>query len=132
MFEEDVLTDQAERQLVAEYVREQILRHARQEVPYSSAVIVDEFDESEREPRGQVKPGQLAGLVRIMATIHVERDSQKAILIGRKGAMLKTIGTDARKSIERLLGTHVYLDLRVKVEPRWSERREGLRKLGYE
>ena len=132
LFDEDVLTDQAERQLVAEYVREQILRHARQEVPYSSAVVVDQFDESEREPRGIPKPGQLAGLVRIMATIHVERDSQKAILIGRKGAMLKTIGTDARKSIERLLGTHVYLDLRVKVEPRWSERREGLRKLGYE
>jgi GTP-binding protein Era len=132
LFEEDVLTDQAERTLVAEYVREQIIRHTRQEVPYSSAVLVDQFDESERAPRHEVGPGKLSGLVRIMATIHVERDSQKAILIGRKGAMLKTIGTDARKSIERLLGTHVYLDLRVSVEPRWSERRDGLRKLGYE
>ncbi len=132
LFDEDVLTDQAERTLVAEYVREQIFRHTEQEIPYSSAVVVDHFDETEREPRGEPKPGALAGLVRIMATIHVERDSQKAILIGKKGQMLKTIGTDARKAVERLLGTHVYLDLRVKVEPRWSERKEGLRKLGYE
>ncbi len=132
LFDEDVLTDQAERTLVAEYVREQIIRHTQQEIPYSSAVVVDLFDEAERDPRHPPKPGGLAGLVRIMATIHVERDSQKAILIGKRGQMLKAIGTDARKAIERLLGTHVYLDLRVAVEPRWSERREGLRKLGYE
>lgn len=132
LFDEDVLTDQAERTLVAEYVREQIIRHTQQEIPYSSAVVVDLFDEAERDPRHPPKPGALAGLVRIMATIHVERDSQKAILIGKRGQMLKAIGTDARKAIERLLGTHVYLDLRVAVEPRWSERREGLRKLGYE
>lgn len=132
LFDEDVLTDQAEKQLVSEYVREQILRLTRQEVPYSTAVVVDDFDESEREPRGPVKPGQLGGLVRIMATIHVERESQKAIVIGKKGQMLKTIGMEARKSIERLLGTHVYLELRVHVEPRWSETAHGLRKLGYE
>jgi GTPase len=131
MFDEDMLTDQAERVLVAEYVREQILRHTRQEVPYSAAVVVDEFDESEREPRPGAK-GPLAGLVRIQATIYVERDSQKAILIGKQGQMLKTIGTDARKAVERLLGTHVYLSLRVIVEPRWSERRTTMRKLGYE
>jgi GTPase len=132
MYDAEVFTDQAERQLVAEYIREQILRHTRQEVPYSTAVVIDQFDEAEREPRGEPKPGQLAGLVRIMATIHVERDSQKAILIGKKGQMLKTVGTEARKQVERLLGAHVYLDLRVRVEPRWSERRDGLRKLGYE
>ncbi len=133
LFDEDVLTDQAERTLVAEYVREQIIRHTQQEIPYSAAVVVDHFDETERDPKHPpTKPGGLAGLVRIMATIHVERDSQKAILIGKRGQMLKTIGTDARKAIERLLGTHIYLDLRVAVEPRWSERREGLRKLGYE
>lgn len=132
LFDEDVLTDQAERQLVSEYIREQILRHTRQEIPYSSAVVVDAFDESEREPRHAPKPGQLGGLVRIMATIHVERDSQKAILIGKKGEMLKQIGTDSRKQIERLLGTHVFLDLRVRVEPRWSESARGLKKLGYE
>ncbi|MCI0671774.1 MAG: KH domain-containing protein, partial [Myxococcaceae bacterium] len=79
-------------------------------------------------------PGRegLAGLIRIAATIYVERESQKAIIIGRQGQMLKTIGMEARKAVERLLGTHVYLSLRVKVEPRWSERPEGLRKLGYE
>jgi GTPase len=132
LFDEDVLTDQAERQLAAEYIREQILRHTHQEVPYSAAVVVDHFDETERAPRSPPRPGELGGLVRILATIHLERESQKAILIGKKGQMLKQIGTDARKAIERLLGTHVYLDLRVAVEPKWSERKEGLRKLGYE
>lgn len=132
LFDEDVLTDQAERQLVAEYVREQIIRNTRQEVPYSTAVVVDQFDESERDPKHPPKPGKLAGLVRIMATIHVERESQKAIIIGKKGEMLKRVGTESRKHIERLLGTHVYLDLRVHVEPRWSQTAAGLRKLGYE
>jgi GTP-binding protein Era len=132
MFDEDMLTDQQERAIVAEYIREQLLRHCRQEIPYSTAVVVEYFDESEREPREGSKRGGLAGLVRIDASIFVERDSQKAIVIGKQGQMLKTIGTDARKSIERLLGTHVYLSLRVRVEPRWSERPEALKKLGYE
>jgi GTP-binding protein Era len=132
LFPEDVLTDQAERTLVQEYIREQVLRHCRQEIPYSTAVLVDFFDESEREPPPGTPPGKLAGLIRIAASIYVERDSQKAIIIGKQGQMLKTIGTDARKSIQRLLGAHVYLSLRVRVEPRWSERPEGLKKLGYE
>jgi GTP-binding protein Era len=133
LFEPDMVTDQQERQLVGEYIREQVLRHCRQEIPYSTAVVVEYFDESEREPLSAPSaPGALAGLVRIDASIFVERDSQKAIIIGRRGQMLKTIGTDARKAIERLLGTHVYLSLRVRVEPRWSERPEGLKKLGYE
>ncbi|MFL5355732.1 GTPase Era [Archangium sp.] len=132
LYPEDVLTDQAEKTLVAEYVREQVLRHCRQEIPYSTAVLVDFFDESEREPPPGTPPGKLAGLIRIAASIYVERDSQKAIIIGKQGQMLKTIGTDARKAIQRLLGAHVYLSLRVRVEPRWSERPEGLKKLGYE
>ncbi|HZH79348.1 MAG TPA: GTPase Era [Archangium sp.] len=132
VFPEDMLTDQAEKVLVAEYIREQVLRHCRQEIPYSTAVLVDFFDESEREPPPGTPPGKLAGLIRIAASIYVERDSQKAIIIGKQGQMLKTIGTDARKSIQRLLGAHVYLSLRVRVEPRWSERPEGLKKLGYE
>ena len=141
IFPPDMLTDQAERVLVAEYVREQILRHCRQEVPYSAAVVVEVFDEAERDaPPPPPRPGQKArkapapgktGLVKIHANIFVERDSQKAILIGKRGEMLKAIGTDARASIERMLGTHVFLSLQVKVEPRWSERPEGLRKLGY-
>jgi len=132
VFDEEMLTDQQERTLVAEYIREQVLRHCRQEIPYSAAVLVEVFDESEREPLPGTPAGHLAGLIRIAASIYVERDSQKAIIIGKQGQMLKTIGTDARKAIQRLLGTHVYLSLRVRVEPRWSERREGLKKLGYE
>ena len=145
IFPLDMLTDQNERTLVAELVREQVLRHCHQEVPYSVAVVVEEFDESERDkPPARVKKNKkkapaaaappkpkLEGLVRISANIFVERDSQKAIVIGKRGEMLKTIGTDARMSIQRLLGNHVYLQLQVRVEPRWTERQDGLRKLGY-
>ncbi len=147
LFPADVFTDQAERTLVAEYVREQVLRHCRQEVPYSTAVIVEHFDETERDvappkpkraragkkhpPKPPPQKTRFTGLVRIMANIYVERESQKAIVIGKQGQMLKLIGTDARKNIERLLGANVFLDLRVKVEEGWSERGDGLRKLGY-
>jgi GTP-binding protein Era len=131
LFDEGTFTDQQERGLAAELIREQVLRHTRQEVPHAAAVAVEEFDESEREPRpGAAGRGGLQGLVRIFATIYLERESQKAIVIGKRGAMLKTIGTDARKALERLLDAHVYLDLRVKVEPRWSETEAGLRKVG--
>lgn len=123
LFPPDVLTDQAERTLAAEYVREQIMRLTRQEIPYAAAVEVEEFDESQRGqgPRG---------LVRIAAVIYVERESQKAIVIGKGGAQLKQIGTHAREGLERLLGCKVFLKLHVKVEERWSERVESLRKLG--
>ncbi len=150
LFPADMLTDQEERTLVAEFVREQVLKHCHQEVPYSVAVQVEVFDEEERdkppprakkpkapkkgapakEPAAPVK-GKLEGLIRIHANIFVERDSQKAILIGKRGEMLKTIGTDARLAIQRLFGTHIFLSLQVKVEPRWTERQDGLRKLGY-
>ena len=122
IFEEDVLTDAAERRLVAELIREQILKHTRQEIPHSSAVVIEDFDESERDGRG---------LVRIFARIYVARDSQKAIVIGKGGAMLKRIGTESRRGIEGLLGARVFLSLEVTVEPNWSERGEALRKLGY-
>lgn len=122
LFEDDVLTDTAERSLVAELVREPILRFTRQEIPHSAAVVIEDFDESERDGRG---------LVRIFARIYVARDSQKAIVIGRRGEMLKRIGTEARRGIEQLLGARVFLALEVSVEPNWSERGEALRKLGY-
>jgi GTP-binding protein Era len=132
MFDEDMLTDQAERALAAEYIREQLLRHCRDEIPYSAAVTVGAFDESERmQPRAEAG-NQLAGLVRIDATIHLERESQRGIVIGKGGRMLKTVGAAARVEIEQLLGARVYLALHVRVEPRWSERPEALRKLGYE
>ena len=130
LFDSETFTDQQEVGLAAELIREQVLRHTRQEVPHSAAVVVDAFDESERAPRPDAKPGGLQGLVRIHATLFVERESQKAIVIGKRGTMLKAIGTDARRALERLLGTHVYLDLRVKVEPRWTETEHGLRRVG--
>lgn len=129
LFPEDVITDMAERQIVAEYVRESILRNLRQEIPYAAAVVVEEFDESERGEGGtREKP---RGLVRIDAVIFVERESQKAIIIGKGGSMLKKLGTEARKRIEAFLGSRVYLQLTVRVEPRWSESPSALSKLGY-
>jgi GTP-binding protein Era len=134
LFPEDMVTDAAERFMVEELIREQVLRLCRDEVPYATAVVVDHFDESEREPdpAREVRKGTLAGLVRLDATVYVERESQKAIVIGKRGQMLKQIGTDARKQIERLLGAHVYLHVLVKVEREWSERRETLRRFGYQ
>ena len=122
LFPPDVLTDQAERVIAAEYVREQVMEQTRDELPYAAAVEIEEFDESERRDDG--------GLIRIGALIWVERESQKAIVIGKGGAMLKRIGTRARERMERLLGAKVFLRLTVKVEARWSERLESLRRLG--
>ena len=122
LFPPDVLTDQAERAIVAEYVREQVMQQTRDELPYAAAVEVEEFDESERRDDG--------GLIRIGAVIWVERESQKAIVIGKGGSMLKRVGTRARERMERLLGAKVFLRLTVKVEERWSERLEALRRLG--
>ncbi|MGC4113411.1 MAG: GTPase Era [Myxococcales bacterium] len=131
LFPPEMVTDQAERFVVAELVREQILHHCREEIPYSTAVVIDHFDESEREPEKPVAHGKLGGLVRLDGTIFVERDSQKAIVIGKGGQMLKKIGAASRTQIERFLGAHVYLSLLVKVEKRWSERRDSLRRFGY-
>ncbi|MGO9828734.1 MAG: GTPase Era [Myxococcaceae bacterium] len=129
LFPAETFTDQDERTLAAEFIREQVLFHCREEVPHASAVLVEVFDEADRVPRPGAQ-GPLQGLIRIAATIYVERESQKAIVIGKKGAMLKAIGTDARGALERMLGTHVYLSLRVKVEPRWRDSERGLRRVG--
>ncbi len=122
LFPPDVMTDQAERQIAAEYVREQVMLQTRQEIPYAAAVEIEEFDESGRRDRG--------GLVRIAALISVERDSQKAIVIGKRGAMLKAIGTRARERLERLLGCKVFLSVKVKVDEGWSARASSLNRLG--
>jgi GTP-binding protein Era len=123
LFPPDLLTDQAERQLAAEYVREQVMLHTREELPYAAAVEIEAFDESERA-RGP------RGLVQIDALISVEREGQKAIVIGHGGEMLKRIGTGARQGLERLLGCKVFLRLHVRVEERWTERPEALKRLG--
>jgi GTPase len=108
LYPEDFLTDRPERFFVAEMIREQILHLTRQEMPYVTGVLIERFKED-------------GELVRIEASILAERDSQKAILIGKGGSMLKEIGTRARQQIETFLGTHVYLGLFVKVRDRWRE-----------
>ncbi|PYT23604.1 MAG: GTPase Era [Acidobacteria bacterium] len=108
-FPPDHMTDQPERFLAAELVREKILHETRQEVPHSVAVLVDQWEES-------------GGLVRIFATIYVERDGQKGIVIGAGGAMLKRIGTLAREEMERFFAKKIFLDLHVKVQAEWREK----------
>jgi GTPase len=118
-YPEDEFTDQQERFMAAELIREQVLRNLRDEVPHAVAVLVNEF-----KPRSD-------DLTYISATVYVERDSQKAILLGADGTMIKKIGQAARLSIEDLLGTRAYLELWVKVRPRWRKRDDELRRLGY-
>ena len=124
MFPAEQWTDAQERDICSELIREQILRQTGQEVPYSTAVLIEEFDETQR----QVGP---KGLVRITATVLVERDSQKAILIGKGGLKLKEIGTKARLEMERLLSAKVFLTLHVRVEPGWTRSAKGMQRAGY-
>ncbi|GLI39662.1 GTPase Era [Geobacter hydrogenophilus] len=119
-FPDDILTDVPERFIAAEIIREKVFRMTRDEVPYATAVEVDSFKERED-----------GGLVSIAATITVERDSQKGIIIGKKGAMLKKIGSAARVEIEQLLNTKVFLELFVRVRKDWSEDERMLKELGY-
>jgi GTPase len=129
IYPEDFLTDQAERTLVAEIVREKVLRHTRNELPFSTAVIVDQFDESERDPSTRsARSGQ--GLLRLYCTIYVETESQKPIVIGRGGDMIKRIGTEARQEMESFFDTRVFLDLRVKVDPDWRNNERTLDEIG--
>ena len=119
IYPEDFLTDQPERTLVAEAVREKVLQHTRAELPFSTAVIVDEFDESNRDR-----------MLRLYCTIFVEQESQKAIVIGRGGEMIKRIGSEARQDLERFFDTRIFLDLRVKVNPDWRNNDRALDDLG--
>ena len=116
-FPKDQFTDQPERFMVAELIRERILQETGEEVPHAAAVVVERFEEPE-PARGPKLP-----LTRISAVIYCERDGQKAILIGKGGAKLKSIGASARKEIESLLGTRVYLELHVIVEQNWRDSR---------
>ncbi|MBI2221831.1 MAG: GTPase Era [Acidobacteria bacterium] len=120
LYPEDYLTDQAERVMAGEIIREKLLRHTGAELPFTTAVVIDQFQEPDRE----------GGLLRLFATILVERESQKPIVIGRGGAMIKRIGTEARKELESLFGTKVFLDLRVKVNADWRENDRLLDDLG--
>jgi|WetSurMetagenome_2_1015567.scaffolds.fasta_scaffold220014_2 GTP-binding protein Era len=118
-YPEDQITDKQERDIAAELIREQVLLHLRQEVPHSVAVVVEQYDERK------------SGTVHIAATIYVERDSQKGILIGSGGQMLKQISADARHSIQRLLDCKVFLEVWVKVRKNWRDDDREVRRMGY-
>jgi GTP-binding protein Era len=120
LYPEDFLTDQPERVLAAETVREKVLQHTREELPFSTAVVVDQFEEPEK--RG--------GLLKIWCTILVEQESQKPIVIGRAGDMIKRIGTEARQDLEKFFGSRIFLDLRVKVKANWRDDERVLDDLG--
>lgn len=119
MFDEDDITDKSERFLAAEIVREKVFRLSGEEVPYSASVMIEKF-----EQEGELR--------RIFASILVDRDNQKAILIGHEGSKLKEIGTSARLDMERLFGGKVYLELWVKVKGGWADSERILKQLGYE
>ncbi len=118
-YPEDIVSDQIERDFISEFIREKVYNNTREEIPYSSAVVVE--DMTERENGGAY----------ISATIYLEKDSQKGILVGKGGSMIKKIGRDARFEIERFMGFKVYLELQVKVKPKWRKDIKSLRKLGY-
>ena len=120
LFPDDILTDMPEKFIVAEMIREKVFRLTRDEVPYSTAVEIETFTEREN------------GVIAIQAAIVLERTTQKGIVIGKKGEMLKRIGSQARGDVERMLGTRIFLELFVKVEENWSERPSKLREFGYE
>ena len=127
-FPKDQYTDQPQRFMVAELIRERILVETGEEVPYAAAVVIERYEEPVETARA--KGGKLP-LTRIAAAIYCEREGQKAILIGKGGAKLKEIGTGARKQIESLLGTRVFLELHVIVEPGWRESRSFLEGLDW-
>jgi GTP-binding protein Era len=120
LYPEDYLTDQSERHLAAELVREKVLHHTRDELPYSTAVLIDRFEE----------PKTGGGLTRIFASILVDQPSQKPIVVGKGGEMIKRIGIEARRDLEEMLGGRVYLELHVKVREDWRDDERLLNEMG--
>ena len=120
LYPDEYLTDQTERTLAAELIREKVLRYTRDELPYTTAVLIEQFDE----------PAESGGLTRIFASILVDHASQKPIVLGRGGEMIKRIGTDARQDLEAMLGGKVYLDLHVKVRQDWRDDERVLDEMG--
>ncbi|MCX7988684.1 MAG: GTPase Era [Thermodesulfovibrio sp.] len=118
LYPEDILTDMTERFIVAEFLREKIMKYTEDEIPYSVAVDIDKWEESET-------------LLKIEANIYVEREGQKIIIIGKKGEKLKKIATEARRDMERLLGIKVFLEVWVKVRKKWRQKDMLLKSLGY-
>jgi GTP-binding protein Era len=123
LFPTDLHTDQAERFLCGELVREQLFLQLREEVPYATAVVIESFEDERREDG--------AGLVRIEGRIYVERESQKGIVVGKGGAAIKAISQEARVGIEALLGCKVFLRVTVHVDPEWTDNDREVRRFGY-
>ena len=121
LFPEDMVTDQPERVVMAELIREKILRFTEEEVPHSVAVVIEHMERDEEDDK-----------LIVHAAIYVERSGQKAIIIGKQGAMIKRIGTAARRDIEELLGEKVYLKLWVRVKENWRDREGVLHDLGFD
>lgn len=119
LFDEDALSDQNLREFASEFIREQCFMQLGAEIPYSIAVQIESFDESD------------PNLTRILATIHVERDSQKAVVLGAKGSKIKSIGIKSREKIEKLISKQVYLGLKVKVTPHWAREDQWVKRFGY-
>jgi len=119
-FPDDIYTDQPEKFLVAEIIREKIFNLTKEEIPYKTAVMVEEFKENTEK-----------GIIRIAATVLVERKSHKGIVVGKKGEMLKIVGSQARVEIESILGTKIFLELWVKVKEKWTENESLIREIGY-
>ena len=119
-FPEDMITDQPERFIAAEFIREKIFTLTQQEIPYHTAVVIEEFTEMPEKH-----------IIKISAVIYVERPNHKGILIGKKGEMLKEIGSLARADIEKILGTKIFLELWVKVKDKWTDRENLIKEFGY-
>lgn len=119
LYDPEIITDSVERDIVSEIIREKIMIYTKEEIPYSVAVVIDEFKEREN------------GKIYIRATIYVEKESQKKIIIGLKGNLLKKIGIESRIEIENFLGKPIYLELWVKIYKNWRKNKEALRYLGY-
>lgn len=120
LYDADYLTDQTERTLAAELIREKVLRHTRDELPYTTAVVIEQFEEPQRQ----------GGLTRIFASILVDHESQKPIVVGKGGDMIKRIGTEARHDLEEMLEGKVFLDLHVKVREEWRDNERILDEMG--
>lgn len=118
-YPEDIMSDQIERDFIAEFIREQVFKNTREEIPYSSAVVIEDMQEREN------------GGAFIRATIVVEKDSQKGIVLGKGGSMIKKIGMDSRRAIETFMGYKVFLELFVKVDKKWRENPQSLKRLGF-
>ncbi|MBN1962594.1 MAG: GTPase Era [Deltaproteobacteria bacterium] len=123
LFDRDLHTDQAERFLCGELIREQMLLQLRAEVPHAAAVMIESFDDQRRDDG--------SGLVRIEGCIYVERESQKGIVVGKKGTQIKKLGQEARQAIEAMLGCKVYLHLVVRVATNWSDKDREVQRFGY-